>query len=94
MGSIPVDRITLDGVEQVRDQLARWQSGSPERRTYLAQVTFENLQDSAERVYFNGVKTRLQLPKEQIDKVREVGGRLLREAPAFQRLLSDLKSGR
>jgi hypothetical protein len=36
----------------------------------------------------------LQLPKEQVDKVREVGGRLLREAPAFQRLLADLKSGR
>jgi hypothetical protein len=36
----------------------------------------------------------LQLPKEQIDKVREVAGRLLREAPAFQRLLADLKAGR
>jgi len=35
------------------------------------------------------VKTRLQLPKEQIDKVREIAGRLLREAPAFQRLLND-----
>jgi len=35
----------------------------------------------------------LQLPRDQVDKVREVGGRLLREAPAFQRLLDDLKSG-
>ena len=90
--SIPVDRITLDGIEQVRDQLAAWQSANPQRRAYLAQVTFENLKDPAERAYFKGVKTRLQLPKEQVDKVREVGGRLLREAPAFQRLLSDLKS--
>jgi len=40
------------------------------------------------------VRTRLQLPKEQIDKVREVAGRLLRDAPAFQRLLVDLKSER
>jgi len=42
----PVDRITLDGVEQVRDKLAAWQAatpaGGPERRTYFAQVTFEN----------------------------------------------------
>ena len=80
-------------MEQVRDKLAAWQAGSPERRAYLAQVTFENLKDSAERGYFRGVKTRLQLPKEQTDKLREVGGRLLREAPAFQRLLADLKSG-
>jgi hypothetical protein len=40
------------------------------------------------------VKTSLQLPKEQVDKVREVAGRLLREAPAFQRLVVDLNSGR
>jgi NTE family protein len=94
MWSIPVDRITLDGVEQVRDQLAAWQAGNPERRAYLAPVTFENLKDPAERDYFKQVKTRLQLPKEQVDRVREIGGRLLREAPAFQRLLADLKSER
>jgi NTE family protein len=91
MWSIPVDRITLDGVEQVRDKLAAWQAAAPERKAYFAQVTFENLNDPAERLYFKKVKTRLQLPKEQIDKVREVAGRLLREAPAFQRLLNDLK---
>ena len=94
MWSIPVDRITLDGAEQVRQNLAAWQSVAPERRAYFAQVTFENLKDPGERLYFKQVKTRLQLPKEQIDKVREVAGRLLREAPAFQRLLVDLKSER
>ena len=94
MWSIPVDRITLDGVEQVHEKLAAWQSAAPERRAYFAQVTFENLKDPAERLYFKQVKTRLQLPKEQVDKVREVAGRLLREAPAFQRLLADLNSKR
>jgi NTE family protein len=91
MWSIPVDRISLDAVEQVRDKLVAWQAESPERRGYVAQVTFENLKDPAERLYFKQVKTRLQLPKEQVDKVREVAGRLLREAPAFKRLLADLK---
>jgi NTE family protein len=91
MWSIPVDRITMDGVEQVRDKLAVWQAAVPGRQAYFAQVTFENLKDPAERLYFKQVKTRLQLPKEQIDKVREVAGRLLREAPGFQRLLDDLK---
>jgi NTE family protein len=98
MWSIPVDRITLDGVEQVHEKLAAWQfaapAGAPGRRSYFAQVTFENLKDPAERLYFKRVQTRLQLPKEQVDKLREVGGRLLREAPAFQRLLADLKSER
>ncbi len=98
MWSIPVDRISLDTVEQVREKLAAWQAdapaGGPARRGYVAQVTFENLKDPAERLYFKRVETSLTLPKEQVDRLREVAGRLLREAPAFQRLLIDLKSKR
>jgi len=98
MWGIPVDRISLDAVEQVRETLAAWQAaapaGSPQRRGYLAQVTFDSLKDPAERVYFKRVKTSLTLPKEQVDRLREVAGRLLREAPAFQRLLADLGSQR
>lgn len=94
MWSIPVDRISLDAAEQVQEKLAAWQadapSGAPSRRGYLAQVTFDSLQDPAERHYFKQVNTSLTLPAEQVERLREVAGRLLREAPAFQRLLSDL----
>jgi NTE family protein len=95
MWSIPVDRISLDSVEQVREQLAAWQAeakpGNPERQGYVVQVTFDSLKDPAERRYFKQVKTRLTLPEEQVERLREVAGRLLREAPAFQRLLVDLQ---
>jgi NTE family protein len=98
MWSIPVDRISLDAVEQMREKLAAWQADAqadgPARRTYLAQVTFDSLKDPAERLYFRRVKTSLTLPKEQVEKLREVAGRLLREAPAFQKLLVDLNSER
>jgi NTE family protein len=98
MWSIPVDRISFDMVEQVREKLAAWQTetpaGGPERRGYVAQVTFDSLKNPAERLYFKRVKTRLTLPKEQVERLREVAGRLLREAPAFQRLLVDLQSER
>lgn len=98
MWSIPVDRISLDTVEQVREKLAVWQAdapaGGPARQGYLAQVTFDNLKDPLERRYFKGVNTSLTLPKEQVDRLREVAGRLLREAPAFKRLLADLESER
>ena len=57
-----------------------------ERREYVAQVTFDNLKDPSERLYFKKVKTSLTLPEEQVDRLREVAGRLLREAPAFKRL--------
>jgi len=95
MWSIPVDRISLDSVEQVSEKLAAWQAAAPaegpERRAYFAQVTFDALKDPAERLYFKQVNTRLTLPKEQVDRLREVAGRLLREAPAFKRLLVDLQ---
>jgi len=94
MWSIPVDRISFDAVEQVRERLAAWQAAGAGRRGYLAQVTFDNLKDPAERGYYKQVKTRLALPKEQVDRLREVGGRLLREAPAFRRLIVDLEAQR
>lgn len=94
MWSIPVDRISFDAVEQLREKLAIWQAGSPERQGYLIQVTFDALKDPAERLYFKRVPTSLTLPKKQVDRLREVAGRLLRESPAFQRLLADLQSGR
>jgi NTE family protein len=99
MWSIPVDRITLDAVEKTREQLERWRAAGPasgpeRREAYLAQVTFDSLVDPAERDEFRKVKTSLALPKGQVDRLREVGGRLLREAPGFQRLLSDLRAGR
>lgn len=91
MWSIPVDRISLDAVEKTRETLEAWEQAEPGRKGYLVNVTFDRLRDPAERAYFNGVKTRLALPKEQVDKVRAVGARLLREAPAWQRLLLDSK---
>ena len=94
MWSIPVDRISVNAVEQVRDSLAMWQAAGSGRRGYLAQVTFQDLKDPAERNYFKGVETSLALPKEQVSRLQDVGGRLLREAPAFQRLLADLRSAR
>jgi NTE family protein len=87
MWSIPVDRISLDSIEQVRERLTSWQAALPGRRAYLSQVTFSALRDPEERRYFNAVPTRMTLPQEQVDRLRETGGRLLRETPAFQRLV-------
>jgi NTE family protein len=85
-------------VEQVRERLAAWQAqgpaDGPQRRGYLAYVTFDALKDPAERLYYKQVKTTLTLPGDQVDRLREVASRLLREAPSFQRLLADLQAGR
>ena len=91
MWSIPVDRISLDAVEQAREKLDAWQADGPQRRDYLIQVTFDGLKDPAERDYFKRVPTSLTLPKEQVDRLRTVAAQLLRDAPAFQRLQHDLQ---
>jgi NTE family protein len=98
MWSIPVDRTSFDAIEKVREQLTRWQAAGPasgpdQREAYLSQVTFEGLTDPTERKYFTAVKTSLALPHDQVDKLREVSGRLLRQTPSFKRLLADLEAG-
>ena len=96
MWSIPVDRISLNAIEQVREKLDTWQADTPvndsARHGYLVQVTFDSLKDPAEHLYFKHVKTSLTLPKDQVNRLRDVAGRLLREAPAYKRLLLDLQA--
>ncbi len=99
MWSIPVDRISVDSVELVRERLAAWQAEAPadgpgRRQFYLAHLTFDDLPDPADRAYFRRVQTSLALPREQIDRLREAGARLLQGAPAIRRLLADLQAGR
>jgi NTE family protein len=58
---------------------------------YLIEVKFDALKDEAERTYFKQLPTSFKLPAEDVDKIREVAGRLLNESQEFQRLLWDLK---
>ena len=56
----------------------------------LIEISFDDLENEAERAYFNALPTSFNLPAEDIDRLREVGGRLLRNSPDYQRLLRDL----
>jgi NTE family protein len=62
----------------------------PDVQFYLAEVSFDALSNPAERRYFNRLPSSLHLPPEAVDRLDEVGGRLLRESPDFQRLLHDI----
>ena len=57
---------------------------------YIIHVTFHRLPDKAEQEYFLGIPTSLELPPEQVDKLREVAGRLLYANKEFQKLVNDL----
>lgn len=57
---------------------------------FIIHVTFHRLPDKAEQEYFLDIPTALELPVLQVDKLREVAGRLLYADSEFQRLLQNL----
>jgi len=57
---------------------------------FIIHVTFHRLPDKAEQEYFLDIPTALELPVAQVDKLREVAGRLLYADSEFQRLLQSI----
>ncbi|MEP7101359.1 MAG: patatin-like phospholipase family protein, partial [Burkholderiales bacterium] len=57
-------------------------------------VSFDSLVDPAERSYFMNLPTSFVLPSDAVDRLRAVGGRLLRESRAYQALLRQIAEGR
>jgi NTE family protein len=88
--SIPVDRYSLEAVEAARDQLARWAAAAPGRTAHLVEVSFEAIPDPAERRWFYELPTSFALEGEQVDRLREIAGRLLRSSAEFGKALAEL----
>ena len=53
-------------------------------------VSFDAIADPKERDYFMNLPTSFKLPDEAVDRLRELGGRLLRQSPAYQTLLRQI----
>jgi NTE family protein len=58
---------------------------------HLVELGFDFLEDPEERHFFNHLPTSFNLPDETVDRLRDVGRRLLRESEDFQRLLDSLR---
>ena len=63
----------------------------PQVDFYRMSLSFDALPDAAERAFFNGVPTTFSLPAETVTRLIEVGGKLLRAATDFEKLLRDLR---
>jgi NTE family protein len=92
-----IDRYSFETRQLFRDSLAQWEAelnaGKPDAeqvKIYGIEVSFEDLADAKEREYFNRLATRLSLPPGAADRLRDVGGRLLRESKSYRELLRDL----
>lgn len=104
--SVPLDHYTFETVELLRDQLDRWREEVPAKRcaeayssdiagcdgfeTYLVEVTFSSLPDPAERDRLKVLPTSFRLASEDVDALRDAARRVVRQSPAFKRLIDDL----
>lgn len=84
-------------LEEAAQELAAHQKkqgppGAEDVQALLIEISFDDLEDEKERAFFNALPTNFNLPPEAVDKLREIGARLLRNSPEFQRLLRELPS--
>ena len=56
---------------------------------YPVQVAFEYVGDDDERDWFKNLPTTLELPRDTVDRLCDVGRRLLQEDPNFQKVLRE-----
>jgi NTE family protein len=58
---------------------------------YPVVISFDSLTDAGERTFFKNLPTTFTLPAADVDRLIEVGGRLLNESEEYKRLLRDLQ---
>lgn len=88
-------RYNFETIELLQDSVGRWMAdgvGEGEGGTAtVVEVAFDNLTDPDERSFFNNVETSFKLKEEQVDRLIEVGGRLLRESPEFAQFIKAIR---
>lgn len=93
--TIMINKYNFETIDLLRRFAREWTSeleaaGNKNVGIYIIHVSFDSLPDKAEREYLQEIPTALTLPKEQVDKLREAGGRLLYAQEPFIRLVKDL----
>ena len=61
----------------------------PKLTLHTMDISFEAIKDPKERERFMNMPTSFVLPPDDVDRLREIGARLLRESPDFQELLRE-----
>lgn len=94
MTNAQIDVISAETMDYVATMFSLFQEQAAAAnlpvKFYIIEVNFQQTEDETERVYLNRLPTSLSLPSKDVDKLRQVGRRLLRTNPEFQRLLQDL----
>ena len=80
--------------ELLKSELKRWAQlvAPPGHKIipYYIELDFTALTDPAEITFFNSIPTSFSLEAEQVDRLVELAGRLMRDHPEYQKLLRDM----
>ena len=95
ISSVGIYRYNFETIELLREEAEEWSKQVARHgrtlRTSVVEVAFNDLDDAKERKYFNDVKTSFSLDDTTVDRLIEVGGRLLRDSPDFQKFLKSVR---
>jgi NTE family protein len=62
----------------------------PKFDLHVLDVSFDAISDPKERAYFMDLPTSFVLPAEDVDRLREIAGRLLHQSAEYQRVVHEL----
>jgi NTE family protein len=83
---IQIARARLAGATEAQAEAG---ASLPKLTLHPLDVNFDELTDANERAYFMNLPTSFVLPAADIDKLREVAGRLLRQSVDYQAMLRE-----
>jgi len=94
MSDVQLHRYNTATIELMKTTIERWaqELSTPERpvEPYFILLDFDDIQEPEQRRFLNRTPTSFHLSDEQVDRLIEAGGVLLRTNPEFRRLVADL----
>jgi NTE family protein len=104
LGTVPMNRYSFETLELLKANAKQWEtewnegshaaaglgSAPPRVRFYVIEVSFDGLQDDAEKDYFERLPTSFKLPPGAVPRLRAVAGKLLNQSETYRALLRDL----
>ncbi|MBS1170337.1 MAG: patatin-like phospholipase family protein [Burkholderiaceae bacterium] len=97
LADIPINHNSRESLIQFRETVAQWKLALKQKfgrdiEFYVVEVSLRDIADPVERERFMAIPTTLALPKQDVDELRLLGRRMLRESPEMQRMLRDMAS--
>jgi NTE family protein len=89
---------SFEATLQIEESLALWEQelresrrpGAPEPQFFSIDMSLRAIADLTERHQFMDIPTALRLDRKDVDDLRALAGRLLRDSPDFQRLMKEI----